>query len=304
MADAPALPKAEVVVAGADRETWLAERRKGIGGSDIAALMGLGTRSAATVILDKQGFGEEMEDNDLLRFGRRMEPVLQQTLEEDYGVPVVVLPKEVLYRSVELPIALASPDALTSDGGAEFKNVSSFKAPEWSDGEIPVAYLAQCQWYLGVTGFQVWHAVALIGGNSPRHVVVQADPQLFADMCAVAEKAWVHVENGTLPALDGSSATTRALTQKFRQHVEGKSIEGGARLNQLLVQLAVAAELRSAADERETAVKNEIRALLGDAEVGLVEGDTAVTYRSSVVPAHMVRESTRRTLRPVKRGER
>jgi len=54
-----------------DHSEWLKWRKKGIGGSDAAAIAGLNPwKSPIAVYLDKIGETEPIEDNERMRIGR------------------------------------------------------------------------------------------------------------------------------------------------------------------------------------------------------------------------------------------
>lgn len=60
-----------------DRDGWLTARRNGLGGSDVAAIVGESTdKSAIDVFLDARGEGMPMPDNDFTFMGRELEPVV------------------------------------------------------------------------------------------------------------------------------------------------------------------------------------------------------------------------------------
>lgn len=68
------------------REQWLSERKKGIGGSDSAAVLGLSKwKSPYQVWCDKKGYNFlESSDNASLFWGRTLEPVIRHTKKVDY----------------------------------------------------------------------------------------------------------------------------------------------------------------------------------------------------------------------------
>ena len=61
------------------REDWLTLRKKGIGGSDAAAVCGLNRwRGPLDVFLDKTSESIDNTDSEAMYWGRVMEPVLRE----------------------------------------------------------------------------------------------------------------------------------------------------------------------------------------------------------------------------------
>src|SRR5690606_38820092 len=71
---------------GMDRSEWLEWRKKGIGGSDAAAIVGLDKyRSAFDVYAEKVGLKAEEPDNEAMRQGRDLEQYVAERFMEATG---------------------------------------------------------------------------------------------------------------------------------------------------------------------------------------------------------------------------
>lgn len=66
-------------------EEWLAERRKHIGASDCAAILGLDPRRGPLAVYEEKVLGRESPDNDWLRFGRKVEGAIADMYEVKTG---------------------------------------------------------------------------------------------------------------------------------------------------------------------------------------------------------------------------
>lgn len=65
---------------------WHEQRRAGIGGSDVAALLGLSKwKSPYQLFLEKTGNAPPQEDNEAMYWGRMLEPVIRDAYEEKTG---------------------------------------------------------------------------------------------------------------------------------------------------------------------------------------------------------------------------
>ena len=258
---------------------WLEERRKGIGGSDIAAVMGLSPwKTAYQVYQEKRKEVANWEGNEATDWGKRMEPAIRQWYSDTTGRSVRV-PEKIITHS-RYPFMLASIDGFTDDPlrGLEIKTARSVKGwGEPGSNEIPDYYILQVQHYMTVTAFPVFDVAVSIGGGSPVLYEVPEDRELqemIIDACAAF---WQRVVDGNPPdAVSFSDAVARF----------GKSAAKGAVIASPGVCLDVA-DLRAVRDEKaaleakEEEIKGRLIAVLGDAGDTLVDagGETLLTYR-------------------------
>ena len=182
-----------------DRETWLAERRTGIGGSDVAAILGLSKWSTPlAVYLDKIGEAPAVEDNGPMRWGRYLEPVIRQAYSDETGRNVRVMD---MIRHPTREYMLANIDGFTDDGRLlEIKTART--AEGWGEvgtDQIPTPYLFQVQHYLEVTGFEFCDVAVLIGGSDFRLYEVGVDPELCRMIVEAEAEFWSRVQRREPP---------------------------------------------------------------------------------------------------------
>jgi putative phage-type endonuclease len=188
---------------------WLKARRLGIGGSDVAAILGLSPWvTAYEVFLDKRGqLPLAANDSGPLRWGRLLEPVLKQEYGHRTGFAVATVP---MLRSHHHPFMLANLDGLVTQGPGwwavpdsrvvEFKTARS----DWDWGEdgsdgVPLYYLLQVQHYMLITGCTLADVAVLIGGSDFRILHVVADAELQAMLLQAELEFWTRVENNDPP---------------------------------------------------------------------------------------------------------
>lgn len=148
-------------------EEWLAARRKGIGGSDAAAIAGLNKwKSPVAVYLEKIGQApEENVSSEAAYWGTVLEDVVAQEFSKRTGLKV--RRRNAILQHPEHSFMLANVDRLIvgEKAGLECKTASEYLKEEWKDDEVPAQYLIQCQHYMAVTGYDAWWIAVLIGGN-------------------------------------------------------------------------------------------------------------------------------------------
>lgn len=250
-----------------DREKWLAARKKGIGGSDAAAIVGLSPwKSALSLWAEKTGQAEpeNLSDNERVYWGNQLEDLVAREFTKRTG-------KETRRRGLlandEFPFLLASVDRLIvgEDAGLECKTSSFGKA--WDGDEIPDSYYVQCLHYMLVTGAARWYIAALIGGNRFIWKEIKRDEKDVSALLDAEKDFWRKVEAREMPPVDGSASCTKALSERFRgglPPVELPDETGG-----LLVELAELEAAGKRIDAQAEEIKNRLREMLGDAEEGL-----------------------------------
>ena len=149
------------------RNEWLAFRRRGIGGSDAAKVLGLSRWGGPlTVYLDKTGYlPPEEEPSEAAYWGTTLEDVVATEFVRRTGLRV--RRRNAIMYHPDHPWMIANVDRVIvgSNRGLECKTVSAFKADEWRGDEIPDAYYIQCQHYMAVMGWDACFIAALIGGQ-------------------------------------------------------------------------------------------------------------------------------------------
>lgn len=186
-------------------EPFTADRRKFVGGSDIAAILGVSPwKNIVDLWIDKSTPPREDGRNMAVkRRGQRMEPYILDMIREEHGLEIVSANER--YIDSEIPYFAAEIDAETASENIEIKTVHPFKAKEWGEldtDQLPLHYVAQVQWGLGVRQRDVCRVFALIGDDL-RSYVVERDSELITAMRNRAAEFWEkYVIPGQQPPLD------------------------------------------------------------------------------------------------------
>lgn len=146
------------------REEWLVARSS-IGGSEAAALIGKSPYMSNVELWEiktRRRDPADLSENELVKYGHKAEPCLRRLFALDHPELKVRYKANTIWKNDRYPFAHASIDGLLvrkSDnalGILEIKTAtiqSAVQADKWKDG-IPVNYLTQCLWYMGVTEAQ------------------------------------------------------------------------------------------------------------------------------------------------------
>lgn len=277
-----ALPGAEAVVQGSDE--WLAARRRGIGGSDAAALLGVHPfTSLYAIYLDKRGEAPPTLVNAAMEWGTILEEPVAQMFERRVQPDAIWQPRGIMAHP-EHEWMLLSPDRLiTVDGQTEYLEIkTSGQADEWGaegSDEVPLHAAAQVQWALEVLDLEAGRIAVLIGdhGFDMRQYRIPRDRELGAELIRRGSEFWHgNVLPGIPPPLDGSPATARALAHRYAvaQDIELVADEDLAHRVRTYLRLK---EQVAGATESLDALANDIKARMGDA-TRLIGPDLKVTW--------------------------
>lgn len=197
-----------------ERAAWLAQRKSGIGGSDIAAILGISPwRTPLDVWLDKTGqqIDEPARNAEAMYWGTVLEDVVATEYATRSGAKVQRVRAMLRHpdrdwmignidRAIVAPGTRVRLDAAGWLQGAagilECKTANAYAAAEWSgpDGSdaMPVYYAAQCMWYLAIAGLDVADVAVLIGGQQYQQRRVERDDETIRGLVERAEHFWRH----------------------------------------------------------------------------------------------------------------
>ena len=182
--------------------------RKGfIGGSDIAAIMGISPwKTALQLWGEKTGKIEpkDLSDNEAVQMGIELEEFVAKKFEKATGKAVRRAPCFYEHKKNEWMRCQVDRLLTGTDELLECKTTSAWKMKEWEGQEIPADYILQVQWQLGITRRTKGWIAVLIGGQAFRYKEIPFDAELFTRMEEEATKFWQMVQDGTPPMAVGA----------------------------------------------------------------------------------------------------
>ena len=146
------------------REEWLEERKKGIGGSDAAVILGLNPyKNNIRLWEEKTGrrTATDISDKPYVKYGTEMEPILRDSFKIKHPELEVLHQENTIIKHPVYPFLFASLDGILINKETGEKGVLEIKTSEilrsmqkekWKD-QIPPNYYCQVLHYLNVTGF-------------------------------------------------------------------------------------------------------------------------------------------------------
>lgn len=260
---------------------WLEKRKKGIGGSDAGAIVGLNPWSSPLIVyLDKLGLLPPIEENEAMRMGKELEPVILKLFEKQMSKELTnlqIFKVDKILRHPDYEFILANLDAVMycdeyGWGIIEAKTAGERKLPEWEGDSIPDSYMCQIQHYMLVTKFNYTFAAALIGGQRFIIKKVDRDVDLISILLQKEIEFWKEfVQKRIPPAPIGISKEEEAVKNAFSEP-SLKSIELPREAIELIGKHE---EINSRIKELETeksTIETSLKILLSESESGSAGG--------------------------------
>lgn len=196
------------------RQDWLNWRRKGLGGSDAAAIRagrGWSVWLAKTKGIDPDLKGEDIET------GRRLEEPIAQWAATELGA--LSMNKGWADSHPEEPWRRATPDFWMwlpdEERGVEgLRTGLEAKVSPYPWDEIPQDFRQQCAWYMSVFDVDEW-ILAAFHRSAPAWRIYHLERDLDLEERLVDEmRAWwtKHVVNEEPPEIDGTPACAKGLS--------------------------------------------------------------------------------------------
>lgn len=256
-----------------DKLEWLKERQKGIGGSDVGAILGVNKyKTPFQIYLEKtQEIKEVQESSEAAYWGTELEDMVAREFAKRTGKKVRRDTKH--FASEKYPFMVANIDRRVVGEKAilECKTVNQFGAKEWEGEEIPASYLVQVQHYIYVTGAEKAYIACLIGGQKFIWKEIKRDDELIEMIINAEKDFWKLVEEKTPPALDGSSAAEKYLKERFKDVQEGTKVALDSEHKEMIEEYLNLKEQIRELEQETKALENSLKLKIGDNEAGYID---------------------------------
>jgi putative phage-type endonuclease len=131
--------------------------------------------------------------SEAARWGQLLEDTVAREFAERFGLKAHRVNQTLQHP--ENPWMLAHIDRRIVGERAllEIKTTSAFRDSELGDegsDRVPDEWLVQGLWYLAVTGWDVCHLAALVGGQKLRTFVIRRDPEIEGEIIEGCRKFW------------------------------------------------------------------------------------------------------------------
>lgn len=301
-----------------NRESWLEERKNGIGASEVAAVIGLSKwESPLTVWAKKRGLIEEAERSPeaqtRMRIGRAMEPVIaseyvvrhpKDQIEDPGEFALVVDPEREYCRATLDRLIVSSESIQQCPAPLELKTAGERYLDQWEQ-ELPVEYACQVQYQMMVLGAPVGVLAALVGGNRYFEFIVPRDDEFIQAMARAIDRFWACVESGDEPdvSLSLSPADHARALALIHPDDNGETIALPGDAYGWDARLLEVKEEISRLEEEKAELEGRIKSAIGASTYGELPGGIKYSWKTQERPEVLTKASKFRVLRRSQAGK-
>jgi putative phage-type endonuclease len=256
---------------------WHELRETGVGGSEVAAIVGCSPwKSAFTLWAERtKKIEREKVENDSVEWGVRLEPVILEKFADNH--PEFKIHSDLgSWANIDRPWQISNPDGIFETEAGE-KGIIEVKTAAYEDDwkeyngrewhyAVPVYYRTQVQWYLQTFGFKRAFLVVLFAGRKYVEIELEADEFEQDTNLKAVERFREHVAKDQKPEWDGSSSTLETV-RKMHPLIDDTEVE----LGDLGVHYANAVAEHEQSEKRVNELKARVLDAMGKAKRGLIE---------------------------------
>jgi len=263
-----------------EREAWLTERKKGLGGTDIACIMMAGADTAEKVgsfegslfklWSEKTGlYDTDDYDDAILMRGRVMEKYVCEFYELHLGEGCKLW-EEGLTWHPSRPRIFGTPDRLVEQNGVRFGMDAKTRRfrKGWGESrttDVPLDVEIQMRVYMEIFDAPYWDIATLFSLDDFRVYRIERDKELGQSILDVAEAWWdKHIDGEVPPDVDATNACMKVLGS-LNPRVKSEELRVATAAEKDLHEkiLAVRAEYKEL-EQKKKELENLLRAKIGE----------------------------------------
>ncbi len=249
-------------------EEWKEQRRRGLGGSDIAALLGLSKwKTPLQLYLEKIGEYKEDINSESAYWGTLLEDVVAREFSIRTGKKVHRVNRILIHPEYDYLIANIDRRVVGEDAILEVKTTSTFNKEQWEGDQIPNAYILQVMHYLNITGASKAYFAVLIGGQKFIWKEIERDEELIQMVQEREIEFWEnHVLKENPP--NASAYDDELLKKLYPEAKQEESVPLPSEVDQAVEEIKIYSEQLKEIETKKKERENRIKELLRDHESG------------------------------------
>lgn len=278
---------------------WYQARLTGIGASEAAAAAGLSEYDTPLELYHrKRGNLPETRDDDAMRLGRLLEPIVASEFQHKTGLKVNAFDQPGLCRHPVDEFVLATPDYLLLTEPIELLET---KATMWymaenlgeqNSDEVPKDWLCQAQQQMYVMGLAVCHIAALIDGRTLKTFRVERNDDLIDGLVSAERELWERIQNEDPPEADWEHESTPRLIKEIYGTVNGDVIELPMEAAEAWIAAEAIRESITQSEANWETLRARVRVAIGENSAGVLPGTDRMIRRKLIQRAGYTVDAT------------
>lgn len=252
----------------------VAARSSYIGGSDIAAILGLSRfKTPLQVWGEKTGnlVPDDISGKLHVRLGNKLEATVCDLFTEETGKKVARVNETLTHPKYPFLRGNLDRRVVGEKAILEAKTTSAWNAKQWDGEEIPQEYLLQTYFYMELTGAERGYVACLIGNQSFKVKTLERDPVLQKQIIEKAVYFWTEfIEPRVMPTMI-TSRDADALYGLFPFGDDGDPIQLNAEAATLIDTIQALKEDAKALENQQAKAENDLRLMLGEHSTGVTD---------------------------------
>lgn len=270
------------------REQWLEERKKSIGASQVASVLGLNPwETPLQLFMRVQGKLDWPDETEAMEIGQAVESAIDVLYQKRTGRVTQDLGRFTLQRRDEFPHQHATLDRLIHPcdghdmgGCGEYKHRSERYLKEFEENGPPIADLAQVHAQMMCSGCAWGSLATLFGNRALRYWDTPRDPDVVDWIATGVADFWERLQKDEPP--EAVAADNAILHKLWPRHVPNRIIELPVAFGAFVDARIKAKGAIQVAEADLAEIDTRIKAEMGDAEQAIIPGrQDSFTWRTS-----------------------
>jgi len=210
---------------GMPEDEWLNWRRKGIGGSDAGAVLGISPyKTARDIYFEKIGREPDYVSDTgwvALEVGKRLEDLVAQIFAKKTGFNI--WQEKKMFQHPLYPFMLADMDYFFETpageiGILECKTANIYAKENWENDSVPYHYEMQCRHYMAVKNISKVYIACLFSNSEADFIYRLIERDLDIEEAMIEEEAYFweeYVENGIEPSISSDGDLALASLKRY-----------------------------------------------------------------------------------------
>ena len=260
------------------------KRFRGIGGSEVSAILGLDKYSSPYKIwLLKTGREEGFKGNKYTQAGNILESAVVEYFEQETNYRVIkssANQKLVVHPKYEF--AIGYRDRVYVKTATIGKGVLECKTTQQMIDDVPDTWFTQLQWYLGISNLSYGAVAWLEKGLDFKYREYDYDPEYFNFCIDRVKEFW---ENHIITDIPPDPINVDDITRMFTKHIEGSKMEATPEMLGVWEELKNVRGTLKELEGREAELIDRVKFAMRDTEV-VLNGTKPIFTWKTTAPIH------------------